>query len=174
MRCILFLLLFFTVVERTATSTDVWHPMKFFVGNWRGSGSGQSGSSTVERRYEFVLNGKFLHARNTSTYLPQEKNPKGEVHADEGYFSYDKARKLFVLRQFHVEGFVNQYAQDTLATIDKKLVFVSEAIENIPKGWRARETYTIIADDEFVETFDLAEPGKEFERYSESRLKRMR
>jgi hypothetical protein len=44
-----------------------------------------------------------------------------------------------VFRQFHVEGFVNQYALDTSSTADR-LVFLSEAIENIPAGFRARET----------------------------------
>jgi hypothetical protein len=52
------------------------------------------------------------------------------------------------------------------------VVFTSEGIENIPSGWRARETYRLVSDDEFVEVFELAEPGKEFAVYSETRLKR--
>jgi len=51
-------------------------------------------------------------------------------------------------------------------------VFVTEGIENIPAGWRARETYTIINENEFVERFELAEPGKAFATYLESHLKR--
>ena len=54
---------------------------------------------------------------------------------------------------------------------DETIVFVSEAIENIPPGYRARETYTIVSRDEFTERFDIAEPGKDFELYSEGRLK---
>lgn len=74
-----------------------------------------------------------------------------------------------MLRQFHVEGFVNQYVQ-TSSTLDgKTFVFTTEQIENIPVGWRARETYRIVSPDEFVEVFELAEPGKDFEIYSESR-----
>ena len=38
------------------------------------------------------------------------------------------------------------------------LVFVSEAIENIPSGYRARETYTILSDDQFMERFEIAQP----------------
>jgi hypothetical protein len=53
-------------------------------------------------------------------------------------------------------------------------VFVSEAIENIPAGYRARETYTIVSRDEFTERFEIAEPGKNFELYSEAHLKRIR
>lgn len=38
-----------------------------------------------------------------------KKNKKGEIHEHLSFISYDKARKLLVLRQFHVEGFVNQF-----------------------------------------------------------------
>jgi hypothetical protein len=112
--------------------------------------------------------------RNTSTYLPQEKNPKGEVHEDLGYVSRDRARNVFVLRQFHVEGFVNTYAAPMAPSPPGPIVFSTEAIENIPPGWRARETYRFVGADELVELFELAEPGKEFTTYSETRLKRLR
>jgi hypothetical protein len=65
-----------------------------------------------------------------------------------GFFSYDKTRKKLVLRQFHSEGFVNQYVSES-ASDGKSLVFVTEANENIPAGWRARETYRVIGPDEF-------------------------
>ena len=72
-----------------------------------------------------------IEVLNTSTYPPQEKNPKGERHEDRGYISYDTARKQFVFRQFHVEGFVNTYVASPTAL---PIVFGSEAIENIPAG----------------------------------------
>ncbi|MCI0331537.1 MAG: heme-binding beta-barrel domain-containing protein [candidate division Zixibacteria bacterium] len=150
----------------------IWAPFKFFVGRWEGTGSGQPGASKVEREYRFVLGGKFLKAENKSTYEPQEDNPKGEVHQDLGLFSFDSARKKFVLRQFHAEGFINQYVLDSLSTNGRTISFTTESIENIPAGWRAKETYRILSDSEFVETFSLAAPGKEFEMYSENRLKR--
>ena len=50
--------------------------------------------------------------------------------------------------------------------------FVSAAIENIMLGFRGRETYRILSDDQFVETFAMAEPGKEFVTYSETHFKR--
>ena len=78
-----------------------------------------------------------------------------------------------MFRQFHTEGFVNTYVQQPTGD-DKTIVFVSEAIENIPPGYRARETYTILNRDEFTERFEIAEPGKEFELYSEARLMRVR
>jgi hypothetical protein len=143
-----------------------------FVGEWRGTGEGKSGASTVDRRYVRVLNEKFLQVTSRSTYEPQAKNPKGEIHEEMGMIGYDRNRKTFVLHQFHVEGFVNHYVLDTLLSDDKKFVFVTENIENIPPGWRARETYRMIGDDEFEEVFELAGPDKDFEVYTKSRLSR--
>ena len=151
---------------------DVWEPLKFFVGSWQGTGKGQPGVSRTEREYKFVLNGKFLHVQNRSVYEPQAKNPKGESHEDWGLMSFDKSKKQFVLRQFHGEGFVNHYLQTNSSTDGKSLVFTTEHIENIPAGWRARETYRIVSPDEFVEVFELAEPGKDFEVYTENRYAR--
>jgi hypothetical protein len=90
------------------------------------------------------------------------------VHQDAGFISFDNARKRLVLRQFHIEGFVNQYVQEP-----DRLVFVSEAIENIPAGFRARETYVVLGPDAFEEIFELAEPGKEWEIYSRTRFTRV-
>lgn len=152
--------------------TDAWQPLRFFVGKWEGEGTGHPGVSKIEREYRFVLKDKFLRVENRSTYEPQPKNPKGEIHEDWGMISFDKGRKQFVLRQFHVEGFVNQYVTTDLSQDGKTIVFTSESIENISSGWRARETYTIFGADEFVEVFELAEPGKDYQKYSEGRFRR--
>ena len=61
---------------------------------------------------------------------------------------------------------------DAASADGKTFVFSSESIENIPPGWRARETYRIISSDEFESQFDLAEPGKDFETYSQSEFTR--
>jgi hypothetical protein len=119
-----------------------------------------------------VLSDRFLQVNNTSTYPPQEKNKNGEVHHDIGMIGYDRSRKRFVFRQFHQEGFVNTYVQEESGDA-KKLVFTSEGIENIAPGWRARETYLVLSNDEFIERFELAEPGKDFSLYSEAHLRRV-
>ena len=158
--------------QTPAKKPSPWDPLRFFVGSWTGVGNGQPGTSTVEREYSFALNDRFLEVRNKSTYLPQEKNPKGEVHEDRGFVSCDRARRRFVFRQFHVEGFVNHYIADSVAASPDSIVFRSEAIENIPPGYRARETYRILGQNEFVERFEMAEPNGEFAVYSESRFRR--
>jgi len=98
-----------------------------------GEQSGEPGHGTAERTYSFFLNDRFLQVNNTSTYPPQAKNRTGETHHDMGMIGYDKARKKFVFRQFHVEGFVNTYVQED-SDDAKKIVFVSESIENIAPG----------------------------------------
>ncbi len=150
---------------------DPWAPIRFLVGDWTGTTEGQAGTGTVKRHYEFILSGRFLRETNTSTYPPQAKNPKGEVHEHLGIFSVDRLRKRVVFRQFHVEGFVNQYLLEPGAEGPRR-VFVSERFENLSDGWRARETYEVLGPDEFVETFEVAPPGKEFEVYSVNRFLR--
>ena len=54
------------------------------------------------------------------------------------------------------------------------IVFISESLENIPAGYRAKETYRILNENEFTEIFEIAEPGKEFTVYSENRFKRQK
>ena len=147
-------------------------PLAFLIGQWEGSSEGQPGAARVQREYARILNSRFIRVQNQSVYQPQEKNPKGEIHEDMGVFSFDSTRRRLVFRQFHREGFVNQYVHDPAQT--DKVVFTTEAIENIPAGWRARETYVMRGTDEFEEIFELAAPGKDFEMYSHARLKRVR
>ena len=153
-------------------AADTWAPLRYLVGSWEGTGNGQPGLSKVQREYRLVLNDKFLHVQNRSVYDPQPKNPKGETHEDWGMISFDQSRKQFVMRQFHVEGFVNQYVNTSTSADGKAIVFTSESIENIPAGFRARETYKILGHDEFTEVFEIAEPGKDFEVYSDGHFKR--
>jgi hypothetical protein len=53
-------------------------------------------------------------------------------------------------------------------------VFESEALENVPAGWKARETYQAVSADEFTETFELASGTASYEVYSKTRFKRVR
>jgi nitrobindin-like protein len=155
--------------QQSSAAADPFELIAFMIGRWEGTSEGQPGKATVRRAYERALNSRFIRVHNRSEYPPQEKNPKGEIHEDEGFFSFDRNRKRLVLRQFHAEGFVNQYVQEP----DSTLAFTSESIENIPAGWRARETYIVHGPDEFDEIFELAEPGKPFQVYSRARLKRV-
>jgi hypothetical protein len=163
-----------TAQSADSAKPDPWAPVRFLVGRWEGTTQGEPGAGTVVRTYEFALGNRFIHERNVSRYPPQEKNKQGEVHEHWSFLSHDRARKVLVLRQFHTEGFVNQYAHATTNAAAKQIVFESEAFENLPGGWRARETYDVLGPDEFTETFQLAEPGKDFHTYSTNRFKRVK
>lgn len=154
------------------TKPDPWEPIRFLVGDWMGRAEGQAGTGTVRRNYSFVLKDRYLHEKNVSTYPPQEANKAGEIHEHWSFFSYDRDRAILVLRQFHQEGFVNQYTLNTANSGPGKLVFDSERFENLDNSWRARETYDIRSADEFIETFEIAQPGKGLQLYSRNHFNR--
>ena len=160
--------------NKQSKQPDPLNPLRLFIGKWEGDSQGQPGVGKMEREYAFVLRNRFIQVTNKAVYRPQEKNPKGETHEDLGFFGYDRALKKVILRQFHVEGFVVQYSLESISEDGRSFVFTSTAIENISPGWVARETYRFLSNDEFIETFALAGPGKEFETYSETRLRRKR
>jgi hypothetical protein len=151
---------------------SLWAPMRYFIGSWVGEGEGQMGKGKYERSYQWALNGNFIQIRNKAAYLPQEKSPEGEIHEDIGYISFNSAENRFMLRQFHVEGYINEYKMEKLDADEQLYVFNSFEIENIPAGWRARETYEIVNQDEYIEIFELAPPGKDFQVYSKATMKR--
>jgi hypothetical protein len=99
------------VVQKPAVA-DPFERLAFLIGKWEGTSDGQPGNGTVRREYTRALNTRFVRVHNRSEYPAQPKNPKGEIHEDEGFFSFDKARKRVVFRQFHTEGFVNTYVED--------------------------------------------------------------
>ena len=85
-------------------AADPWQAVRALVGDWVGESSGRSGDARVERSYRWVLQGRFLQEQSVSVYPPQERNPKGERHEHWGLFSYDKAGRCLVLRQFPCRG----------------------------------------------------------------------
>ena len=175
MKYLLFLLLSipFTVNAQLSKKDSLWLPFQSFIGEWTGTGTGVDGVGSYNRSYKLILNKNYIEVQNKTIYPPNKENAKGYIHEDIGYISYDKMRKTFIFRQFHGEGFVNEYRLDSISTDKKTFVFISEAIENIPAGWRARETYTI-TDTGITEVFNLAEPGKDFEDYTKALLKKIK
>ncbi|MFA5910785.1 MAG: hypothetical protein WC815_18550 [Vicinamibacterales bacterium] len=147
--------------------------LEFFIGRWQGTSEGQPGKGTAARDYVSSLRSKIIQARNRAEYPPQPANPKGETHEDTGTYSFDNGAKRVRFRQYHVEGFVIHYVLEPQIKPDT-FVFVSEAIENIPPGYRSRETHVVLGPDEFEEVFELADPGQDFVVYSRTRLKRVR
>ncbi len=91
--------------------------LNFMVGEWRGTARGESGEGTVERACSKVLNDRFIECRTTVTYPAQKANPKGEVHVERAFFSFDRKSKKLRLRQFHGEGLRQQLHRDGSAFV---------------------------------------------------------
>ena len=74
------------------------------------------------------------------------------MHEDWGLLSWDRDRKVHVLREFHSEGYVNQYTVEVREN-GKVLVFETESVENgFAPGLRAQNTIRFVSDDEITES----------------------
>jgi len=171
MRRLWFLPIAFMIAAVALAQSDPWAPLRAFEGKWEGETSGKPGKGTTAREYRFELNNKFMFQRDKSEYQPTEAGGKPVLHEDFGVFSYDTNSKKIVWRQFHSEGFVNEYVLDSVSADGKALEFVTTRIENLP-GFRAKKQYRVVSGSEIEETFWLAPPGKEFAVYTVAHLKR--
>lgn len=147
---------------------SIWKPFEYFIGSWEGKGEGKSGVSDARRQYDLVLNDNFILIKNASEFQPQEKNLKGEIHENMDFLSYDKGRSVYVLRQFHCEGFANQYTLNNISDDCKVFEFETEIIENGPNGLKARVIIEILNDNEFEERFELSFPGNNYGCYNKN------
>jgi hypothetical protein len=167
------LLLFLLIAFNAAGQADPWAPLRVFDGRWEGSVTGKPGKQLSSREYHFVSDGTFLWQHDHSVYEATSPDATPKVREDFGYFSYDKFLKKIVWRQFHSEGFVNEYRFESVSADGKSFEFVTVRIENLPPGWRAKKSYRVISADEIEETFSLAPPDKEFDTYTAAQLKRV-
>ena len=159
---VVFLLLVPLILSgQESQGSNGWDRLAYFIGIWKGNEDGGPEQGRGDREYRFILKDQYIHFKNRSVFEPSEKRLDGEVHEDWGFFSYDRIRKKVVLRQFHGEGFVNQYLLDSLSVGGKTLVFETESVENGSPGLRARLEYHLISKDEFEEAFHLGFPGQE-------------
>lgn len=153
--------------------TDPFARLAVLLGTWEGATDGLAGKGTVRRTYTKTLRDRFIRVINRSEYAPQANRALGEIHEEEGFIGFDRARKRLVFRQFHVEGSVHQYVEDLTSTATR-LLFTSEAIENVGAGWRSRTAYTFNGPDAFEEVVERSEAGKPFATWSHSTFKRIR
>jgi hypothetical protein len=168
------LLIAVSVAITAAAQSDPWAPIRVFEGKWEGLITGKPGKQFSSREYRFKLNGKFLSQRDKSVYESKSPDTKPESREDFGFFSYDTNLKKIVWRQFHSEGFVNEYTLDSVSADGKSFEFVTVRIENLAPGWRAKKSYRVISADEMEETFSLAPPGKDFDVFTVAHLRRVK
>lgn len=147
----------------TAKSKDKWAPFRHLLGQWKGVGRGPTGEAVQESEWKLVLNGAYLQ-RKSSSEAP------GDHHQDMGLISYDAARKKYIYRAFHSEGFVNRYVTE-FSRDGKKITFTSEAIENGPKGLKAIEIVEL-KDGKLKTTLKLASRDGPYSICAAGELKR--
>lgn len=160
--------------SQDAKTEDVWKPFRYFLGSWEGTVAGKFGKGVIESQYSLVLDDAFLQVVHRTDYEPTERHPQGEVHKEIALLGFDRAAATYVLRQFHNETIFNEYTAESISPDGRTIVLVTRHIENYAPGWRARETWQILGPDEFLETFELAPPGKDFVTYVENRFRRKR
>lgn len=168
------LLIAVLVAIAAVAQSDPWAPIRVFEGKWEGQITGKPGKQFSSRQYRFELNGKFLSQRDKSVYESKSPDTKPETREDFGFFSYDTNLKKIVWRQFHSEGFVNEYTLDSVSADGKSFEFVTVRIENLAPGWRAKKSYRVLSADEMEETFSLAPPGKDFDVFTLAHLRRVK
>ena len=169
--------LFFTswfivcAIQHSISQEITWKTFNQLEGKWQGSGSGFSGgTSVIHSEFNFVMDGLFMEIKNHSEFAPSEENQKGDIHDDWGIISFDKTREKFVFRQFHSEGFYNQYILNDTLSNPKFLVFETEFIENFVDGGTARFTIILISENKIETVFDVGFPGREMTCYGKNKL----
>lgn len=161
------------VISTTCAQESPFERFSFLLGSWEGTGSGFSASkSAINSKFEMALNKNFIEVSNHSEFKSAPQQTQGEIHEDWGMISFDKDRKVYVFRQFHNEGYYNQYILCDSLSSENSLVFESEYIENFVPGGRARFTINKISDNEIETLFDVGFPGKELACFGINRLKK--
>ena len=149
--------------------SDPWQVFRLLEGHWSGEIAGRLGTGQGVRRYRFIHDGTFVEMRHTSVRPPQEKSPRGDHHKELAIFSYDRDREALILREFLVEGFVNQYVCDVEPT---RFRCTTESVENGP-DMKARLTIDVADAWNFTETFEIAGAGKDLEVFFANRWTRV-
>jgi hypothetical protein len=154
------------ILANAAAQPDPWANLRVLEGKWEGPTAGKPGKGITKREYRFELNGHFLSERNKVVW------EKAAIHEDFSMLDYDTALKKIVWRQFHSEGFIHEYTLASVSADGKSLEFFSVSMDNIPPGFRAKESYHVLSANEVESEFWLAAPGKDYELYTKARLKR--
>lgn len=158
--------------QAQAAPADPWGAVRFLVGEWQGSISGDHGTGTVARRYRFILSGQFLQERSMASFPPQPLHPEGTVATYASFLAYDHARKGLVFRLFREDRFNGTFALVGAKSTATRLVFESVQLDTAPATTKAREILEAVSPTELVETLEVAEGDKPFTVHSRIQFKR--
>lgn len=137
----------------------------YFMGSWEADQESCVGIGSGTRTYKMVIGDAYLWVNNHAEFPVKDSSKPVDTHDDWGFYSFDKSRGTIVHREFNSEKFILQYRLDSISTDGKKLIFLSDAMENVPSDWEGRVTLTKINENRFEDHFELKMPGKEFTTY---------
>lgn len=156
----------------SAQTPDPLAPLACLIGEWRGVGQGQPGSSAADRHISRAHGGRYIVSEGRSVYPVQERNERGEIYTQTTIFSYDRRRSVIVARVFDSLGFVGTYVQDRAASIEGRVVLNSTSIENLPESAAARYTFSCPGEGDYRELFEL-NSGSGLRPYADGRFRRI-
>ena len=149
---------------------EALRPLEWLIGSWRGTARGDPGTGAQTRRYELVLQGRFIMGTNRTAWEKTAAHPDGELHEDISLISWDRAARRFVMHVFYVERFVAEHHGEQIDTGTWR--FTAERVQNGPPGLRSRETF-ISRSDELESRFELADGEHDFRPYTTEILRKI-
>jgi hypothetical protein len=153
-----------------AEGADKWANFRYLIGTWKT----ETPEVTNIQQYMFLFNETFIRSTTRAVFKPTAKKPEGEIHEDLNLFSFDGISKTIKLRSFYSEGFVNIFTLSEVSEDGTTLIFTTRAVENAPKGTRAKLVLQKISDTELMEKFHVAWPDKDYACVSDNRLKKIK
>jgi len=139
----------------------------YFLGQWKSDPEACIGIGKATREYQWILDSAYIYSSTNAEFISEDK--VSDTHKDWSIFSYDNLMQKMTLREFHSEGYIIKYVIEGILDDQKTITFLSDIVENTPKGWKVRLIIEIINEDSFDEFFDLAEPQGDFKTYVKGR-----
>ena len=159
---------------RWESAQAAYSALEQFNGKWRGVGAGKWGTSSSEKLFAPILDGKAMCRVGSSVYPIQERNPKGELHKAHSLIALVKGGAELTLTEYDNEGFIARYVLDlTSSEANESWVFELVSGDNLPPQFRARLTFHVPKEDQYVETFELNFDGKGYVKYLTNKLTRV-
>jgi hypothetical protein len=150
----------------TAQTADLWQPLRWLAGEWKGEGSGAPGRGAGAFSFRFELDGKIL-VRKTYTEFPAAAGRAEFRHEDLMVVYPEQGLRA---TYFDNEGHVIHYRATAAGDA---VTFVSDASGGGP---RFRLSYRRTGPETVMVRFEMASPGKpeEFKTYLEGPSRRVK
>jgi hypothetical protein len=145
-----------------AGEPDPWAPLRFLLGEWDATGSGEPGEGKGTFTFGFDLGGSILVRRARTDYPAPPGGGAPFSHVDLLIVYRTPGKDGFQAIYFDEEGHVIHYRLSL--PVEKSAVFESDPSQ---PGPRFRLAYEGRPDDILYTSFSIAMPGQDFSVYVE-------